>query len=531
MSTEQIAVVGNIKLPIDASVEEAFSVARRKLRKSGIGSSELFVYRRSIDARRKNDIRFVYSIAARGDFSHYSASEDVTILDIPRLEIEYGKTPMNARPVIVGSGPAGLFAGLLLAEHGYRPLIIERGGSISERKAAVERFKTFKILDTDSNIQFGAGGAGTFSDGKLVTRINDPLTHYVLERFVEFGAPSEIKYIAKPHVGTDVLSLVVDSMLRRIEELGGEVLYHTKLLSIGFCGSSVSYIETSRGRIEASSLILAIGHSARDTYEYLMKAGLSIECKPFSVGMRIEHLADDIDRAMYGDLAGSPQLGHAEYNFSYDTKNRGTYTFCMCPGGEVVPAASEHDTVVVNGMSYNARDGRNSNSAVVCSVFKEDYGATPEAAIEFQRKIEHAAYRAAGSDYSAPIITVGDFLDGGCSHEPSSVIPTYMNSVSVRLARPESYLPSFVTEQIKNALLSFDRKAEGFANPKAVLTGAETRTSAPIRILRDNKTYLALGYDNLYPSGEGAGYAGGITSAAIDGLRCALSLMKSFKPF
>ncbi len=531
MSTQQIAIVSNIKLPINASVEEAFSVAAKRLRRAGLNPEGFYVYKRSIDARHKNDICFVYSIAAKGDFSHFSATDGISLLSTAELQIERGKKEMSSHPVIVGCGPAGLFAGLLLAEEGYAPIIIERGGSISERKTAVERFKTFKVLDTESNIQFGAGGAGTFSDGKLVTRINDSLTDYILDRFTEFGAPENIKYIAKPHVGTDILSGIVESIIARIEELGGRVLYHTKLLSIGFTGNSVSHIVTNKGNIEASALILAIGHSARDTYEYLMKTGLAIECKPFSVGMRIEHLADDIDKAMYGDLAGHELLGHAEYNFSYDTKNRGTYTFCMCPGGEVVPAASENDTVVVNGMSYNARNGKNSNSAVVCSVFKDDYGATPEGAIEFQRKIERAAYSAAGSDYSAPIITVGDFLNGGCSHEPTSVIPTYMNSTSVRLARPETYLPSFVTEQIKKALLSFDRKAQGFASRSAVLTGAETRTSAPLRILRDNETRLALGYDNLYPVGEGAGYAGGITSAAIDGLRSALSLMKIYKPF
>ena len=531
MISEQIAIVSNIKLPIDASVKEAFSVAGRRLRRAGVIANDFFVYRRSIDARHKNDIKFVYSIAAKGDFSRFSASDGISIINPAEIKVKYGNETMTSHPVIVGCGPAGLFAGLLLAEHGYRPIIIERGGSVEERRATVERFKTLKILDTESNIQFGAGGAGTFSDGKLVTRINDPLTDYVLDRFVEFGAPSEIRYIAKPHVGTDVLSLVVDSMINRITELGGQVMYHTKLLSIGFSGTSVSHIVTNNGKIETSSLILAIGHSARDTYEYLMRTGLSIECKPFSVGMRIEHLADDIDRAMYGDLAGSELLGHAEYNLSYDTKNRGTYTFCMCPGGEVVAAASESGAVVVNGMSYNARNGRNSNCAVVCSVFKDDYGATPEKAIEFQRKIERDAYTAGGADYSAPIITVGDFLNEKCSQEPTSVIPTYMNGESVRLARPEAYLPSFVTDQIKKALLSFDKKIEGFASPSAVLTGAETRTSAPLRILRDSESRLALGYDNLYPAGEGAGYAGGITSAAIDGMRCALSLMEKFKPF
>ena len=531
MSADQIVVVSKIELPIDASVQEAFSVAKRRLRRAGIAATDFSVYKRSIDARDKNAIKFVYSIAAKGDFSHFSHSDGISVITQEKLEVEYGDAEMSAPPVIVGCGPAGLFAGLLLAENGYKPIIIERGGSVAERKASVEAFKTLKILDTESNIQFGAGGAGTFSDGKLVTRINDPLTDYVLERFVEFGASDEIRYVTKPHIGTDVLSQIVDTMISRIVELGGQVHFHTKLLRLNFSGARVSSITTNNGDISASSVILAVGHSARDTYEYLLTTGMSIICKPFSVGMRIEHLAEDIDRAMYGKFAGHPALGHAEYNLSYDTKNRGTYTFCMCPGGEVVAAASETDTVVVNGMSYNARNGKNSNSAVVCSIFEKDYGATPMDAIAFQRKIERSAFVAGGKNYSAPIITVGDFINGGCTHEPSSVIPTYMDSVSTRLASPETYLPTFVTEQIKNALISFDRKISGFAAPSAVLTGAETRTSAPIRMLRNNETRLAVGYDNIYPAGEGAGYAGGITSAAIDGLRCAMTLMSAYKPF
>jgi uncharacterized FAD-dependent dehydrogenase len=262
----------------------------------------------------------------------------------------------------------------------------------------------------------------------------------------------------------------------------------------------------------------------------LIKEGYSIEAKPFSVGMRIEHLRENIDYAMYGNFAGHPALGHAEYNLSHNTKERGVYTFCMCPGGEVVAAASEENSVVVNGMSRHKRDGVNSNSAVVCSVFKEDYGATPLSAIEFQRKIERAAFVSGGSNYSAPIITVGDFLSDKCITEPQIVIPTYMQSNSVKLASPDSYLPPFVTNAIKNALISFDKKISGFASSDAVLTGAETRTSAPIRILRDKLSRSAIGRDDIYPAGEGAGYAGGITSAAIDGINTALAVMKKYKP-
>lgn len=531
-----IIVFNNIKLPFDASVQEAFSVAKKKLRALGLNckGSEMYVYKRSIDARNKKSIFFVYSIAVKcatntlnsNDLSKYGA---VLITD-GENEFITGTTPMTASPIIVGSGPAGMYAGLILAEMGYAPIILERGSCIKERISAVNRFNITHILDKDTNIQFGAGGAGTFSDGKLVTRTNDSLSTYVLERLVEFGAQEDIKFVAKPHVGTDVLAKVVDNILDRIVELGGKVMYNTKMIDFEADGGCVKSVITDKGKLNAGALILAIGHSARDTYQTLISKNIAIECKDFSVGMRIEHLACDIDKSLYGDFAGHPLLGHAEYNLSHNTKVRGVYTFCMCPGGEVVAATSENGGTVVNGMSYSKRDGRNSNCAVVCSVFKNDYGATPEKAIEFQRNIEHHAFIAGGGDYKAPIITVGDFLNDKCIAEPTAITPTYMNGNNVALASPKQYLPNFVTESIKTALMSFDNKISGFARNEAILTGAETRTSAPIRILRNNDTKLALGFKNLYPAGEGAGYAGGITSAAIDGLKCAIALMSEFKP-
>jgi uncharacterized FAD-dependent dehydrogenase len=364
----------------------------------------------------------------------------------------------------------------------------------------------------------------------LVTRINDGLSEYVLEKFVEFGAPDEILYLAKPHIGTDILCKIVDKMISRIVELGGQIKYHTQLIDISVSNGEIVSAKTNNGDIECGAMILAIGHSARDTYEMLLNKGLFIEAKNFSVGMRIEHIAYDIDKSMYGDKAGDPNLGHAEYALSHNTKQRGVYTFCMCPGGEVVAATSEEGGVVVNGMSHHARDGRNSNSAVVCSVFKEDYGATPLDAIKFQRSIERAAFLAGGENYSAPIITFGDFVNNKALSDPKRIVPTYMEGSGVKLALPDKYLPSFISTSIRDAIFAFDNKIKGFAALDAVLTGAETRTSAPVRILRNNESRLALGFNNLYPSGEGAGYAGGITSAAIDGIRTALALMKKFKP-
>ncbi len=534
-SSVRVLIVNNIKLPINASFEEAFSVAKKRLAALGIYSSSFAfsIYRRSVDARNKNDIKFVYSVAAEGQVSKFP-KERAQRLGITETTAEepiifkHGAEKLSAPPLVVGSGPCGLFAALILAEEGYRPILIERGGSIEERNEKIRTFTTKHILDPDTNIQFGAGGAGTYSDGKLVTRVNDPYSSYVLKRFVEFGAPREILYIAKPHVGTDILSGIVQSIIDRIEALGGQVHYHTKFLGTKRVGVN-SVAVTDKGDISYGALLLAVGHSARDTYQSLISENFSIEPKAFSVGIRIEHLAEDIDRAMYGDFAGNPILGHAEYNLSSNTKERGVYTFCMCPGGEVVAAASEEFGVVVNGMSSHSRSGINSNSAVVCSIFKDDYGNTPEKAIEFQRMIERAAYTAGGDGYAAPIITVGDFLRGREITLPEKVIPTYMSGENVKIASPERYLPQFVCTAIKNALYDFDEKIKGFASDFAILTGAETRTSAPVRILRDSYTRIAIGQSNIYPCGEGAGYAGGITSAAIDGIRTAIAIINRYR--
>ncbi len=527
-------IVNNIKLPINASFEEAFSVAETRLRKAKINVKfpEFAIYRRSVDARRKDDIKFVYSVYVRGEISDFTEQKLASVgASLDNFELpnpEFGEETLSASPVIVGSGPCGLFCALMLAENGYAPILIERGGSVQERISEIEKFKRTRTLNIDTNIQFGAGGAGTFSDGKLVTRVNDSMSSYVLKKFVEFGAPLEILYLAKPHIGTDILCGVVEKMIDRITELGGEIRFHTKFIDADFETGKITQIKTNNGSIETGALVLALGHSARDTYDMLISKNLVIEAKNFSVGMRIEHLKEDIDFAMYGKFAGDPKIGAAEYALSHNTKERGVYTFCMCPGGVVVPAASEECGLVVNGMSEHGRDGRNSNSAVVCSVFKEDYGNDPKKAIDFQRKIEKAAFISGGGNYNAPIITFADFEEDKLINEPSRIIPTYADAMGTKLVSPYDYLPSTVCDSIKYAIREFDKKIKGFAAKDAVLTGAETRTSAPIRILRDDITRLAAGYSNLYPAGEGAGYAGGITSAAIDGIRTALAIMKKY---
>lgn len=528
-------VISGISLSPNADENEACVIAANVLKRAGVTPARLRfnIYKRSVDARKRNDIKLVYSVAAR-----FETPQDIDIpnikkykiSDIPNeeLQIIYGKEISTARPLVVGMGPAGLFSALLLAENGYAPIIIDRGDSIADRNKKYEDFYKFGILDTESNIQFGAGGAGTFSDGKLLTRINDPKISYVLKRFCEFGAPEDILTAAKPHIGTDLLLEIVDKILVKIESLGGKVMYRTRLDGIAENADGTVLAHTSAGDILCSSLILATGHSARDTYKMLLDEHYMVEAKSFSVGVRIEHLRENIDKALYGDMAGHPKLGKGEYHLSDTTGERGVYTFCMCPGGEIVAAASEEGGVVVNGMSRHARDGKNSNSAIAVSVRQTDYDGTPMGAIAFQRNIERKAFLVGGSDYSAPIQTVGDFLNSKTGSEPTDVIPTYRNG-RVTVSDMNGILPSFICDGLKRGITSFEKKLQGFSVSSAILTGVETRTSAPVRILR-NEELVAVGKKCVYPCGEGAGYAGGITSAAIDGIRVALKIMERFAP-
>ena len=530
-------IVSGISLSPDVSENEACIIAANELKRAGLNLNpaqiHFSIYKHSVDARKKNDIKLVYSVAARFDAPMdirvpVGKKYRISVISDEELDIKYGNERSINRPLVVGMGPAGLFCALLLAENGYSPIIIDRGDSVDERSKKYETFCAFGILDTESNIQFGAGGAGTFSDGKLLTRINDPKINYVLKRFCDFGAPEEILTAAKPHIGTDLLLGIVDKMLCEIERLGGTVMYRTRLdgLTENEDGSVMAY--TSRGEILCSSVILATGHSARDTYKMLLESGYMIQAKSFSVGVRIEHLREDIDTALYGDMAGHSRLGKGEYHLSDTTGDRGVYTFCMCPGGEIVAAASEEGGVVVNGMSRNARDGKNSNSAIAVSVRLTDFDGTPTGAIEFQREIEQRAFVCGGGDYYAPMQTVGDFLNRTSGSEPTRVLPTYRDG-KVRPADISAILPEFVCRELRLGIRSFDRKINGFASDSAVLTGVETRTSAPVRIMR-GEALTAIGKKSVYPCGEGAGYAGGITSAAIDGIRIALKIMERFAP-
>ncbi len=515
-------VFKNIRLPYTAPSGEAVDIAVKRANGVGLKIRDPYIYKRSVDSRHRDDILFVYSVAAlcesvnEKQLKKADASLEKQGWSVPTE----GKEPLLGRVVVCGFGPAGMFASLLLSEQGYRPIVLERGSSVKVRAEKVDSFMKTGILDTDCNIQFGAGGAGTFSDGKLVTRISDPACRYIFERLVEFGAPEEIMYDAKPHIGTDKLLGIVDAISERVISLGGEIYYDTALKRINKTNGRVTSVTTDKGEIECGALILAIGNSARDTYRYLIGESYVVEPKPFSVGVRIEHLREDIDRAMYGDHAGDPILGAAPYAFSKRVGEDAVYTFCMCPGGEVIAAASEENTVVTNGMSRYARDNVNSNAAVVVSVRADD-------PIAYQEALEQRGFVAGGGEYYAPCQSVGDFLDGRVGKLPQRILPTYMGG-KVREYDLNGLFESRICDMLKLGIAAFDRNLHGFGVRDAILTGPETRTSAPVRITR-NEEYLALGTDNLYPSGEGAGYAGGITSAAVDGLRCASALISRYK--
>ena len=525
-------IIANISLPFTCEDDEIINIAEQRMKRVGIDPAQLHfrLYKKSIDARKKQDIRAVCSVIAASE-RQFRVKEELLSRNSIRINSDeeptpsFGCEPLCARPLVVGMGPCGMFAALLLAQYGYNPILIDRGGSVDDRVAAVEKFYKTHVLDTSTNIQFGAGGAGTFSDGKLVTRINDANCNFVLKTFHKFGAPDEVLTKAKPHIGTDVLRGVVANILEEIERLGGKLIYNCHLDAVeDKNGGLVAH--TNVGDIECGVCVLAVGHSARDTYEMLMSKGFDIAPKPFSVGVRVEHLQEDIDKALFGNFAGHEKLGKGEYNLSYTGGDRGVYTFCMCPGGEVVAAASEEGGVVVNGMSRHARNGRNANSAVAVSISPEDFGGNVRKAIEFQRELERRAYALGGGDYTAPCQTMGDFLAGKVIHEPSRVRPTYMDG-NCKVADIGSVLPRFVTDNLKIGFKNFDRKIAGFAVDDAVLTAVETRTSAPLTIRR-NEEMTAIGNSRIYPAGEGAGYAGGITSAAVDGVKAALKIMARF---
>lgn len=492
------------------------------------------IAKKSVDARNKTNVHFVYSIDMEvwGDEDYISgilAWKDVELIKSkPILEIK-PKSCSNLRPIIVGSGPAGMFAGIALAEGGQNPLIIEQGKAVPERQKDVQLFWKKGILNPCSNVQFGEGGAGTFSDGKLMTGIKkDAFSAKVLQEFVDAGAPQEILFLAKPHIGTDNLVNVVQNIRKKITSLGGEYRFEEKLVGLEIKSSKLCavHIQKSDGsvyQIQTDKLIPALGHSARETFEMLYKAGLVIEQKPFSIGARIEHLQSMIDETQYGRYAGRPELGAADYKLAVHLPNgRSAYTFCMCPGGEVVAAASEAHRVVTNGMSEFARNNTNANAALLVGVYPQDFGGEhPLQGMYWQRALEEKAFLLGGENYFAPAQLVGDFLNARSSLGPKSVKPSYTPGVT--WGNLDELFPDFISQTLRLALVEMNKKLRGFAHPDAVLTAIETRSSSPIRIVRDENFQANI--KGIYPCGEGAGYAGGIVSSAVDGLRVATTLL------
>ncbi len=514
----RLMTLSDIKIPIQKGEDELYRIATKKLGKQ---PTYFAIKKKSLDARDKKDIRFVYSI----EFADGIVQEE-------RVELE--KLPKNKMPstpvLVVGSGPAGLFCALRLLERGITPIVIERGGTVEERERATNLFFTQKTLDENTNIQFGEGGAGTFSDGKLNTQTHSPLNKEVLKTFVRFGAPKEILYLNKPHIGSDKLKTVVKNMREYIRSQGGEVRFHTRLDDIVIKdgevkGATLTCLESGKiEHLDVSAIVLAIGHSARDTFEKLLARGVEMRAKDFAVGVRIEHLQSEIGKTQYGEAY--KLLPAADYKLVAHAGDRSAFTFCMCPGGYVMPAASEQGGVVTNGMSNYARDGENANSALIAQVTRADFGCEhPLAGIEFQRKIERAAFVAGGGNYAAPVQRVGDFLQDRTSDCFGSVRPTY--AAGTAFADLKCVLPQGVISALKYAVVDMDKRLKGFACPDALLTAAETRTSSPVRMERD-ETMQSISVKNLFPCGEGAGYAGGITSSAADGIRVADGVFARF---
>lgn len=499
--------ISGIKLPVDHTKKDLENQIKKK---TGKRVDKYFIKKKSVDARF-GKVNFVYTV----ELSENGDMPADKKLNIPSWR---GKT----QPVIVGSGPCGLFAAYILALAGANPILLERGEDVETRKKSVDDFWLNSNFNPKSNVQFGEGGAGTFSDGKLTTRISDPLCAQVLSVFCNCGADEEIKYLAKPHLGTDNLIMIVKNLRNKIIELGGEVHFNEKLTDIVIENDKVVKAIANK-EYPTDTIILATGHSARDTFYMLYKKGVDMIAKSFSVGARIEHPQEIVNVCQYGEYASYPQLGAAEYNHSYHTvSGRGVYTFCMCPGGLVVGASSEPETIVTNGMSYHSRNEKNANSAFLVSVTPEDFGKHPLDGIEFQRNIEKNAYNIS-SDYRAPCQLVGDFLNGNNSHCFKSVTPSYKPGVV--FARMQDVLPDFVCESMSEALPEFAKKLKFFGMNDAVLTGPETRSSSPVRICRNES--MQSNISGLFPSGEGAGYAGGIMTAAVDGIRSALAAIEN----
>lgn len=523
--------ITDIRLELDGTEKELKREAAKRLRVRPEEIRSLKLYRRSVDARRKDDVHFICTVDA--DCARNNAPRDRKISQEEPYRYRLPECrPLETRPVVVGFGPAGMFAALILAEAGQRPIVLERGSCVEERQKKAELFWQTGMLDPKCNVQFGEGGAGTFSDGKLNTGTKDPRIRKVLEEFAAAGAPEEILWLAKPHIGTDRLPGVVRSVRGKILSLGGEIYFDAQMTDLSTRDGRVSGVKFRRRggspeRIDTQNVVLAVGHSARDTFTMLEASGLPMEAKPFAVGARVEHPQKLIDEAQYGKFAGHPALGAADYKMAVHLKDgRGVYTFCMCPGGTVVAAASEPGRLVTNGMSIFARSGENANSALLVNVGPEDFGAEgPLAGVEFQRRLEEKAFALGGGNFHAPAQRVEDFLARRPSSGFGTVKPTY--PVGVTPCSLDGCLPDFIADSMREGLRMMNVHLRGFAYPDAVLTAVESRSSSPVRLLR-GADMQSVGLGGLYPCGEGAGYAGGIVSAAVDGIKSAERILAPF---
>ncbi|MGB3727465.1 MAG: NAD(P)/FAD-dependent oxidoreductase [Glaciecola sp.] len=532
--------VTDIKLPLDHNEHALEKAVLAKLNISKPDLIDFTVFKRGYDARNNKNIQLIYTLdceVTHQDTLLEKFSNDPHVRVTPDMTYKFvAQAPeqMEHRPVVVGLGPCGLFAALILAQMCFKPIVLERGKAVRERTKDTFGFWRNKPLNPESNVQFGEGGAGTFSDGKLYSQVKDR-KHYgrkVLKEFVEAGAPEEIMYVSKPHIGTFKLVNMVEKMREQIISLGGEIRFSSRVekldLEDGEKGQKIKGLHLNNDQyLACKQVILAVGHSARDTFASLYEQGVYIEAKPFSIGFRIEHEQSMIDRCRFGDNAGNPILGAADYKLVHHCKNgRTVYSFCMCPGGTVVAAASEPGRVVTNGMSQYSRHERNANSAIVVGITPEkDFPDHPLAGIDLQRSLEELAYAAGGENYHAPAQLIGDFISGNASANLGDVQPSYTPGIT--LTDLSKVVPPFVTDAIREAIPAFDKQIKGFAKPDGLLTGVETRTSSPICIKR-NSEYQSVNIEGLYPAGEGAGYAGGIWSAGIDGIRVAEALALAF---
>ena len=524
--------ITELRLPIDHTPEQLESAICKQL---GISAADLIsfeVFKRSYDARKNSVLTFIYSLDVNvrdekrvleknAHHPHIKVSPDTSYHFVAKIN-HPTQLRSKLRPIVIGFGPCGIFAALVLAQMGLRPIVLERGKQVRERTQDTWGLWRKNILNPESNVQFGEGGAGTFSDGKLWSQVKDPKFYgrKVLQEFVKAGAPEEILYVSKPHIGTFRLVGMVEKIRQEIIDLGGEVRFGQKVVGFAIEDQALKGITLESGEyLEADHVVLSLGHSARDTFEVLFKAGVYMEAKPFSVGFRIEHPQSVIDRARLGPHAGHPLIGAADYKLVHHAKNgRSVYSFCMCPGGTVVAATSEPNRVVTNGMSQYSRNERNANAGIVVGIDPKDYPGGPLAGIAFQRELESKAFVLGGSNYEAPGQLVGDFLNQKASTEFRSVLPSYKPGVHLTDLAPS--LPSYAIEAIREAIPAFEKMIKGFAMPDAVLTGVETRTSSPVQIKRGHN-YQSINTKGLYPAGEGAGYAGGIMSAGIDGIKVA----------